>query len=173
MSVTSGGTAPKPCRSGGSTSASAASGGIVAVFSPPRPNGTFQISGIDDDAEKTVFPRGIVGRPHLKRHLVIGVKINRLHIAARPQIPKMDLMPIFVGQQIFRNDAVLKLRWQGPFTRHHVVAGQVPPEIIVKLLRSPIDFPTAENIESLTIHNEDARRSIGAVASNAAQSALK
>jgi hypothetical protein len=75
---------------------------------------------------------GPAGDAHFKRHLVIGAKIDRLDIAPRPQIPKMNPMAILVGEQIFRDNSILELRWQPPLTCHHVVARQVPPEIIAR-----------------------------------------
>ena len=60
---------------------------------------------------------------------------------------------------------------QSPFTRHHVVAGQVPPEIVVQLLRPAIDLPAAEDIERLAVHDEDAGRPFRVVLTAAAKRA--
>ena len=72
-------------------------------------------------------------------------------------------MAIFVREQIFRDDPVLELRRQPPFAGHHVVAWQVPPEIIVQGLGTTVDLPASENIECLTVHNEDAGRAVGTI----------
>ena len=95
-------------------------------------------------------------RAYFERHLVIGAEIDRLHVAPRAQIPEMEMVAVFVREQVFRNDAVLELRRQPPFARHHVVARQVPPEIVMQLLRSAVDLPTAEDLERFAIHDEDA-----------------
>src|SRR5882762_2368499 len=83
----------------------------------------------------------------------------------------MDPMTILVREQIFRDDPVLELRRQRPFTCHHVVARQVPPEIIVQVLGSAIDFPAAEYFKRLAVHDEHARWPIGAILAAAAQRA--
>ena len=81
MSVTSGGTAQLVLGSGLRRD----SGGFLDVeptaFTPPGPDGTFQIRGVDDDAEEAVLAGGIMRRPHLQRHLVIGTEVDRLHMA--------------------------------------------------------------------------------------------
>src|SRR5262249_5936535 len=58
-----------------------------------------------------------------------------------------------------------------PFTGHHVVARQVPPEIIVQVLGSAIDLPAAEDVKRLAIHDEHARWAIGAILAAAAERA--
>src|SRR5262249_18000877 len=66
-------------------------------------------------------------------------------------------------------DSVLELRRQRPFARHHVVTRQIPPKVIVQVLGSAIDFPTAENIERFAVHDEDARCTVGAILASAAK----
>ena len=83
----------------------------------------------------------------------------------------MDLMAIAVAEQVFGHDAVLELRRQPPLARHHVVARQVPPEIIVELLCSPIDLPAPEYLEGFAVHDEHAGRTVGAVRARAPERA--
>ena len=87
------------------------------------------------------------------------------------EIPEVHPVAVPVGEQVFGNDAVLELRRQPPFARHHVVARQVPPEIVVELLRAAIDLPAPENLEGLAVHDEDAGRAFGAVRPAAAERA--
>src|SRR6185369_6862408 len=68
-------------------------------------------------------------------------------------------------------DPVLELWRQRPFARHHVVARQVPPEIIVLGLRSSVDLPAAQDFERLAVHDEDAGRPVGAILAAAAEGA--
>src|SRR3712207_8878235 len=56
-------------------------------------------------------------------------------------------------------------------SRHHIIAREVPPEIIVKPLRSAIDLPPPEHLEGLAIHDEDAGRAVGAVRAAPAEGA--
>jgi len=80
-------------------------------------------------------------------------------------------MAIFVREQILRHDPAFELRRQRPFARDHVVARQVPPEVVVQVLGSPVDLPAAQDIERLAVHDEDAWRSVGTVLSAAAERA--
>ena len=75
----------------------------------------------------------------------------------------MNHVPIFVGQKVLRHDPVLELRRQPPFGGDHVVARQVPPEIIVLGLRAALHLPPPANLEGFAVHDEDARRAVGAI----------
>src|SRR5262249_48963496 len=83
----------------------------------------------------------------------------------------MNPMALRGGEDILRDDPVLELRWQPPFTCHHVIARQVPPEIIVQALGSAIDLPAAEDVKRFAVHDEYARWSIGALLTAAAKRA--
>src|ERR1700674_182333 len=117
MSVTSGGTAPNSFRSGGSWSLDAGSGGIVAVFSmwkfpPSRHQVQIEPSRF---VASTTTPRNPYSRTgswagsHLKRHLVVGAKIDRLDVAPGPEIPEVDPMAILVREEIRGHDPVLEV----------------------------------------------------------------
>ena len=138
---------------------------------PPGPDRAFKVRRIDYHAEESVFAHRIVRRPDLQWHLVVGAEIDRLDVAPGPQVPEVDLVAILVRQQVLRGEAVLGLRRQRPFARHHAVAWQVPPEVKVQSLRPAIDLPAAEDFERLAIHDEDAGRFIGAVLAATAQRA--
>ncbi len=143
----------------------------LAAFAPPGPDRAFEIGRIDHDADESVFAHRVVRGPHLERHLVLRAEIDRLHVAPRAQVPEMQPVPVLVREQILRDDPVLELRRQRPFARHHVVARQVPPEVVMLVLRAAVDLPAAEHVEGLAIHDEDARRAVGAVLARAAQRA--
>src|SRR4051794_23478428 len=102
---------------------------------------------------------------------MVGPEVDRLHVATCAQVPEVNAVAVSVAEQIFGNDAVLELRRQRPFARDHVVAGQVPPEIIVKLLRTSIDLPPPEHLETLAVHDENARRPLRAVRASPTKSA--
>src|SRR5262249_30222121 len=91
--------------------------------------------------------------------------------APATEIPEMKRMAIFVRKQVLRHDPVLELRRQRPLARHHVVARQVPPEVVVQPLWSAVELPAAEDIECFAIHEEDAGRSVGSVLTAAAERA--
>src|SRR6202047_11555 len=179
ISVTSGGTAPKPCRSGGNWSFGAGSAGIVGVLldvklaalAPPGPDRPFEVGGVDHDTQEAVLANRIVSGPHFQRHLMVGAEIDRLDVSPLPKIPEVNPMAILVGEQILRHDPVLELRWQRPLARHHVVARKMPPEVIVQGLRTAIDLPPPEDMECLTVHDETAGRPIGTILAAATESA--
>ena len=102
---------------------------------------------------------------------MIGAEIDRLDISSSTEIPEVDAMAILVREKVLRHDPVLKLRWQRPPARHHVIAWQVPPEVIMQGLGTTIDLPPPENIECLAVHDEDAGWSIGTILAAAAESA--
>src|SRR5450756_605462 len=102
---------------------------------------------------------------------MVGAEIDRLDISSSTEIPEVDPMAILVREQILRHDPILKLRWQCPLARHHVVARQVPPEVIVQFLGTTIDLPASEDIECLAVHDEDAGWSIGTILATATESA--
>ena len=102
---------------------------------------------------------------------MVGTEIDGLDIPSRAQIPEVDAMAIFVREQILRHDPVLELRGQSPLARHHVIAWQIPPEVIVQFLRAAIDLPPPKHFERLAVHDEDAGRSIGAILATATERA--
>src|SRR5258708_12983269 len=94
---------------------------------------------------------------------MVGTEIDRLNVTPGPEIPEVDPMAVLVREKILRHDPVLELRRQPPLAGHHVVAWQIPPEVIVQVLGTTVDLPASKNIECLTIHNEDAGRPIGTI----------
>src|SRR4029077_18760420 len=94
---------------------------------------------------------------------MVGTEMHRLNATTGPEIPEVDPMAVLVREKILRHDPILELRRQPPLARHHVVARQVPPEVIVQGLEATIDLPASENIKRLAVHNEDAGRPIGAI----------
>ena len=94
MSVTSGGTALKPCSSGGRSAGSAGSAGISITFRTahlpflplpfaiPQPDRRREVLERDDDADEAVGLRRIVRRPQLEHHLLLGAQVERLQVAA-------------------------------------------------------------------------------------------
>ena len=143
----------------------------LAALAPPGPDRAFEVGGVDHDAEEAVLANRIVRRPHLQRHLMIGAEIDGLDVFSGPQIPEVDPMAILVREQILRHDPVFELRRQRPLARHHVIARQVPPEVIMQRLRTAVDLPPSEHLEGLAVHDEDAGRPVGAILATAAKRA--
>ena len=51
---------------------------------------------VDYDTHETVLAYRIMRGSHLKRHLVIGAKIDRLDVAPGAKIPEVDMMTILI-----------------------------------------------------------------------------
>ena len=178
MSVTSGGTASNPCRSGGRFSAFSGRGSMVMVFFrlegavvllPPGEDRALQVGGIDDDPAEAVILGRVVRGADLQRHLVVFAQVDGLYVLALAQVPEMDRMAVLVGQKVLGHQPVLELRRQAPFRADHVVARQVPPEIVMLVLLAAVHLVAPEDVEGLAIHDEDAGRPVGAVLAAAAQ----
>src|SRR4029434_6931458 len=80
-----------------------------AVFAPPGPDRSFEIRCVDYDTHETVLAYRIMRGSHLKRHLVIGAKIDRLDVAPGAKIPEVDMMTILICKQVFRHNSILEL----------------------------------------------------------------
>ena len=102
-------------------------------------------------------------RADFQCHLMVGTKVDGLYAFARARVPEVYGVAKFGGQQVFGNDAILKLRRQPPFGTDHIVTRQVPPEIKVFLLKPAIHFPAATNLKRRAIHDEHTARVIGAI----------
>src|SRR4029450_8472726 len=99
-----------------------------------------------------------------------GAKIDGLDVAASPKIPEVNVMAVLVREQVLGDDTVLELRRQSPLARHHVVARQVPPEVVVLGLGSAIDLPAAEDVKRFAVDNEHSRWPLGAILAAATKS---
>src|SRR5437667_3095151 len=110
----------------------------------PEPDRRRQILQRHDNAEKPVGLGWIVRRAQLQRHLLFLAEIERLLMAAAPEVPNMQLVTIAAGQQNVRIHTVLHHVWSAPLARNQCVEAKVPPEIVSQCLRSAVDLPLAE-----------------------------
>ena len=173
MSVTSGGTAPKPLSSGGRSSAAAGSAGIsitfrirqravaVAALAVPHPDRRREILQAGDDADEAVGLVGIVRGPQLEHHLLLGAEVELLQVRAAVEIPHVQRVAVLARQQQLRVHAVLHHVRRAPLAGDHRVVAEVPPEVVGEVLRSAIALPAALDLERLGVEHEDAA---GAVA---------
>lgn len=53
-----------------------------------------------------------------------SAEVDRVDILLAAQIPKMNAIAVFVGEQVFGNDATFELRLQRPVAADHVVPGR-------------------------------------------------
>ena len=136
---------------------------FAIVVPPPCEDGPLQVGGVDHHAAETIRLGRVMGGPDFQRHLVVFAQVDGLDVLALAQVPEVDRVAVFVAEQILGDEAALELRRQAPFGTDHVVLRQVPPEIIVLVLLAAIHLVLADDLERLAIHDEDARRAVGAI----------
>ena len=81
----------------------------------------------------------------------------------------MDISYVWTQEGWLYLAVILELWRQAPFAADHVIARQVPPEIVMLALLAAIRLVAAEDLEGFAIHDECARRTVGAVLATAAQ----
>src|SRR6476659_565141 len=159
MSVTSGGTALKPLRSGGRLSGSAGSAGISITLRTaqlplpllPSRNHT----QIDDDANESVALGRIVCRSQLERHLLFLAQIDGLAVSAAPQIKHVKGVAVLTGQQQLGVDAPFDHFRGAPFARDQRVPAEMPPEVVSQKLRAAVELPLSADFERFRIEHEN------------------
>src|SRR6516225_11074293 len=71
------------------------------------------------------------------------------------EIPEMQAPAVFAAKQNFRHQSIFKCIGRAPLASDHGIEAEMPPCVVTKLLRAAIDFPAAERLEGLVIHNKD------------------
>ena len=174
MSVSRGGTALKPFRSGGSCSGSAGRGRnlddflylplailiILIVRTMPEPYRTRQVLKRHDHSNKAVSFRGIVSRTKLQNHLLLRSQIKRLHMPPLAQVKEINAVSVLFGEQRLGIHAVLNHLWRAPFAGNGRVISQMPREIVTEILWSAIHFPLAQRLERIMVEGENSSRTI-------------
>src|SRR5439155_15803488 len=77
-------------------------------------------------------------------------------VLALGEIPEMQAPAVFAAEQNLGNETVFERVGRAPLAGDHRVVAEMPPGIIAELLRSAVDLPAAERLETLLIHDEDA-----------------
>ena len=177
MSVTSGGTAPNPCRRGGSWSLGARLGRDrrrlldleLAAFAPPGPDRAFEVRGVDHDAGSRAHepdhaqaaPPAPFGGWHRGRSSArcagpgdprSGYDGHTCSRAGPPARPVLEL-----GRQSPRSSPCSR---EAGSTRSHSA-----------FLGPAVDLPAAEDVKRLAVHDKDAWRAVGTVLAAAAEGA--
>lgn len=98
----------------------------------------------------------------LEHELIVGAEIDLLEMLPLLQVPEMQAAAILGGEQNLRHQSVLKRVGRAPFAGHHGVVAEMPPGIVGETLRPAIDFPAAEHVEGLGVHQEHAARRFAA-----------
>src|SRR5260370_36820933 len=101
---------------------------------------------------------GVGPGPELEHKPVFLAEIDLLPMLALGEIPEMQAPAVFAAEQNFGNETVFERVGRAPLAGDHRVVAEMPPGIIAELLRSAVDLPAAERLETLPIHNKDAPR---------------
>jgi len=99
-----------------------------------------------------------VRRPQLENQLVLFAKIDLLQVLALGEIPKMQAPAVFAAEQDLRHQSIFECFGRAPLAGDHGIETEVPPRVVAKLLWATLDFPAAERLERLVIHDKDAAR---------------
>src|SRR5215831_15912235 len=137
----------------------------LVAFAEPGPDRGGQILQADDAIDEAVGFGRVVRGPELEHELVFFAEIDLLQVRALGEIPEMQASAVFAAEQNFRNEAVLERVGGAPFAGDHRVVAEVPPGVITELLRSAVDLPAAEGLETLVIHDEYAARRLAILVS--------
>ncbi len=140
---------------------------LVAV-AEPAPDRAGQVLGGDHDADEAPGRLGVVGRADLQRHLVLGAQVDALQVLTRGEVPEVDGVPVLLAQQQLRHDPVLDHRRAAPLAGDQHVLVEVPPGVVVEVLRPAVGLPGAQDVEGLVVEQRDPARSV-VVALGAAQ----
>ena len=168
MSVISGGTAANGLSAGGSRSGSAGSAGIgdhlldppLLAVAEPAPDRAGQVLGGDDHADETPGRLGVVGGADLQHHLVLGPEVDALLVAPVGEVPEVQGVAVLAAQQQLRDEPVLDHRRAAPLAGDQHVLVEVPPGVVVEVLRAAVGLPGAQHVEGGVVEQRDPARAV-------------
>src|SRR6266699_5511740 len=126
----------------------------------PEPDGGGQILERNNNTYEAVRLSRVVGGTHFEDHLLLLAQVERLHMAAAAQVPNVHLMSVFAAEKEVRLQSAFDHIRCAPFACEQRVESKMPPEIVMKELRSPVHFRLAKNVKCLAIEQENATRAI-------------
>src|SRR5215212_5842455 len=87
-------------------------------------------------------------------------QIERLDVAALPQVPEVQAMSVLAIEQQLGLDATTDHVRRAPFAADQGVIAEVPPEVVVQVLLAPLDLPAAAHVEGVVVEDEDPTRPV-------------
>ena len=120
---------------------------LVAV-AEPAPDRSGQVLGGDHDADEAPGRLRVVRRADLQRHLMLGAEVDALQVLTRGEVPEVDGVAVLLAQQQLRHDAVLDHRRAAPLAGDEDVLVEVPPGVVVEVLRPAVGLPGAQDVEA-------------------------
>ena len=163
MSVTIGGTAPKPCSSGGSNSASAGSAGMVMTFSTfhslavaePAPDRAGEISGADHDAEEAPVGVRIVRGRTSSAIWCSAPRSTRCRCRPSARSQKWTAWPYLLPSSNSGTTPSSIIDGRAPLAGDQHVAVQVPPGVVGQVLRPVVGLPRPDHVERVVVEQRD------------------
>ncbi|GBD18865.1 hypothetical protein HRbin27_01365 [bacterium HR27] len=87
---------------------------------------------------------------------MVRADIECLKPATPVQVPNMNTVTVFPGQEFLSEYAVFDHPRCAPLARDHRVVAEVPPEVVVEILVATIDLPPSEHLERVMVEDENA-----------------
>src|SRR4051812_48589546 len=83
-------------------------------------------------------------------------QIEGLHMAPLLQVPEVQLVAVLTVEEQLGLHPALDHLWRAPLAADQRVVAEMPPEVVVQVLRAAVDLPPAEDVEGVVIEHEDA-----------------
>jgi hypothetical protein len=80
-----------------------------------------------------------VRRAQLEDHLLLRAELEPLLVLARAQVPDVQRVAVAAGQQRLGVEPLRDHAGRTPLARDHRVEAEVPPEVVVQVLRRRVD----------------------------------
>ena len=81
-------------------------------------------------------------------------------MATPTQIPNVHLMTVFAAQEQIGLQSVFDHVRGAPFAGQQRVETEMPPEIVLEKLWTPVHLPLTQNVERFAIEHENAARAV-------------
>ena len=88
-----------------------------------------------------------MSRPHLEDHLLLLAQIKRLDVTPLAQVPDVQVVSVSALEELFRHDAAFNLARCAPLAGQQRILGEMPPEIVAKILWSDSHLPRTSKVK--------------------------
>ena len=113
-----------------------------------------------------MFPGAYTGAPYREEERdykdAACAEFDRLLVASRAQVPHVQGVPVFGGQQQLGVHAVLHHVRRAPLTGDQRLVPKMPEEVIGQVLRPTLLLPAALHLEAVMVQREDPARAVAA-----------
>src|ERR1700734_1627656 len=134
----------------------------------PQPNGARKIFQRCNHSNEAVRFGRIVSRAQLQNHLLLRAEVHCLNVTPLAQIPEVKAVSVLACQQQLRIHAILNHVRRAPLARDGNVISQMPGEVVAKILRAALHFPSSERLKRVMIQRENSSGTVAAWRSKSA-----